>query len=167
MSTIYDFDENNAFESIETHYFNDGYDVESLMEDGNVSIICADGEFSDDFINNVEDVFVGLKSNRTFIVVKVEDFDANEVQLLVFEMTTEEFKANWSESIWKKFREDRYVVCPLCGERKAEFCSGATYMERLEQYYCNNCHEAYVTNGYGKFMRKGTLSEPIDWRDYW
>ena len=98
---MYNFDEKDGFEAIETHYFNDGYDVASLMDDGDVYVILADGEFSEDWINNVEDVFVG--DSTTFIVASIENAD-DTLELIVFEMSTAEFEARWSESICSKFR---------------------------------------------------------------
>lgn len=163
MSTIYDFDEKNAFESIRTHYSNDGFDF-SGTETADSYIEEIDGEFNDNCIEIVKDVFVG--DNNTFIVVQFDDKWGTHI-FYILEMSTSQFKSEWSEKVWAKFREDNYVVCPLCGEKKAEFKSGATYSERLEQFYCYNCNEAYILNGYGKFMRKGTLSEPIYARDYW
>lgn len=101
MSTIYDFDEKDPIFSIEAHYFNDGWDVKGLAfgdetgEEGDTIVICATGEFSDDYVNNVEDVFVG--DMTTYVVANVSEDDTNTIFLEVYEMSTEDFKANWSE----------------------------------------------------------------------
>ena len=57
------------------------------------------------------------------------------------------------------FDDEDVAGCPNCGH-KARFVSGANYLERLEQYYCEYCNEAHVRNAYGKFIRMGVLSEP-------
>ena len=101
MSTIYDFDEKNGIDAIETHYFNDGYDVEGFVEDGDVIIICATGEFSEDYVNNVEDVFMG--NMTTYVVANVPDDDSNTILLEVYEMSTGEFYAKWELPIRKSF----------------------------------------------------------------
>lgn len=159
MSTIYDFNEDDYINAISNHYFDDGWDIAGFVEDGETEVYEASRGFKARDVQTVQDVFIG----EVFAHIVCELDGA----LAIFTMTRSHFKTKWSKRVWAKFRDDNKVTCPLCGKKKAEFCNGATYMERLEQYYCENCHEAYVTNAYGKFMRKGTLSEPIDPRDYW
>ena len=150
MSTFYlDVDSETLEDLFEDHY---GVNFDESVE-------YTDAEYCEELIPLTVDVV--LTDTTAFFVVK-----AKEMYTLYW-MGRTEFITNWSESVWAKFRADRKVVCPLCGEKQAEFVSGATYMERLEQYYCENCNEAYITNAYGKLMRKGVLSDPIDARDYW
>lgn len=57
------------------------------------------------------------------------------------------------------------LKCPECGGI-AHFVQGATYLERLEQYHCDNCGYTFITNGYGKFIREGILSDPSPIMDF-
>lgn len=170
MATIYDFDEKDPIFSIEAHYFNDGWDVKGFAfgdetgEKGDTIVIEATGEFSEDLINNVEDVFCG--SVATYVVAYVPD-DEGTSTLLVFEMSTEDFKANWSERIWAKFRMDSYThVCPECGQKMAHSVAGQTMSDigRIEQFHCDNCHYTWVGYQSGKFIREGVLHSSWDVR---
>ena len=148
MSTIYLSNGEDYILSITTHYFNEGWDVY-----GNDHVYEASRGFKARDVKTVQDVFIG--DIFAHIVCELDG------ALAIFTMAKTVFMEKWSERVWAKFREDNYVVCPLCGEKKAEFKCGATYLERLEQYYCYNCNEAYITNAQGKFMKVGTLGDPI------
>ena len=157
MSTIYDFDENNAFESIETHYFNDGWDVADLVDGGNVHIYFPTFDrVSDVSVEDVEDVFIG--EEYAFVVEKIECAD-DSIDLQVFKMTRKTFMEKLSEKVWAKFREDTYIaVCPECGQKKAYFVSGQCAMGReINQFHCSGCHYTWVGHPNGEFIREGVL----------
>lgn len=145
MSTYYDFNESNWMDELKMHYsHNEGVDLDKMT-------VCTSDDFCEDDIKFVADVFVGDVKN-TYIVT-FEDDD----HMTIFEMTTTEFKSEWSEKVWAKLREDNYVVCPVCGEKKAEFVAGKHCLgSYFKQFYCNAHHDAYIMDG-ARFVREGVL----------
>lgn len=156
MSTIYDFDEKNAFESIKTHYSDNGFDLSGTKtSDSYIEVI--DGEFNDNYIEIVKDVFVG--EDNTFIVVQFDDRWGTHI-FYIIEMGTSEFKSKWSEQVWAKFRADfNDTICPECGQKMAHMVAGRTLSDigRIEQFHCDGCHYTWVGYPSGKFIREGVL----------
>lgn len=63
-----------------------------------------------------------------------------------------------SECNGEVYVEER--VCVNCGN-PAYLVQGYTPWDvRLEQFYCESCHIAFVTKGNGEFVRFGTLNFP-------
>lgn len=141
MSTHYDFNESNWMDEIKMHYAHNT-DIE-------FDTVCYCDEFTEDDVEFAQDVFIG-DVKTTYITTLEEDV------LTVFDMPTTTFKSKWSEKVWAKFRDESYVICPICGEKKAEFVAGKfIFGDYVKQYYCNAHHDAYITNG--EFVKTGVL----------
>lgn len=171
MSTIYDFDEMNWFDEIDSHYHNQEEVIDLLNEGGctvieevnvtndNGEIISAvTGEFRDELVPMVEDVFKG--DNISLIVVKTTEDDT--ITFTIFKMSSKEFLDNWSEKVWAKFRQDNYTTtCMHCGERMAYVASSRLLSDigRINQYHCENCHYTWIGYPNGEFIRAGVLHD--------
>ena len=162
MSTIYNFNEKDAFESIEIHYFNDGWDVAGMIDGGNVHIYFPTfGRASDVSVENVEDVFIG--EEFAFVVEKTECAN-DSIDLQIFKMTKDIFMEKLSEQVWAKFRADRNdTICPECGKRMAHSVSSScAFGEQINQFNCEECHYTWVGFPNGKFIREGILLSKWD-----
>lgn len=160
--TIYDFDEKNAFESIQTYYFNDGYEINGFSDNPSVYMELIEGDMSETALEIVKDAFVGEET--TYLVFEFTDKFGQDI-MYVLPMSTSEFKTQWSERVWAKFRADMNdTVCPECGQRSAHMVAGMNLDngERREQFFCDNCGNGWIGHPNGEFIKNGVLKSQWD-----
>lgn len=156
MSTFYvENDVDDVLDHISIHYFNDGWDIEGLAENGTVYVHYSDVEFTEEDILDVEDVF----QTDDFAYVVTSYKRTNDTLLIVFEMDSDEF-GKWKEQIWAKFRAEwNNIVCPECGKRSAHPVAGTNRADGMpiRQFYCENCNNSWIGYLSGEFIRNGVL----------